>query len=606
MTSSGVKPPAPRARNPGWRQQVAGNLALAVGYGLLGAAATPPATPQAAASLLYLAPGLATGFAIGLGPWLWPGILAGAFILDFWRGMAVPFALAVAVGATLYALLCERLLRTPRPFDAIRSAAQAARFGMMTIVLAPLTTLLSVSLMGLFFPNVRPDLTQQPGGLGLLVVANWLGIGFGGALVAPAVLVLCDREARAGLWQVRARTFGLLVLVTATTAVATALPTQFSVWQVLAFSLVGLSFTLAGIGLPAAALPLTTTTIAVVALVVRARVETPISPENLNEGTVLTFWALGALSVVSLFVTATLGERERLRARLEKEGLHGVDLQNRNQEFFLVLSHELRTPLNSVLLAIDLLLESTLDEEQRDLGETVARAGASLRALIDDTLDLSRTESGRMEIRTGEIVVPALFKEATDVLGQAARKRKLAFRLEVAPDTPEPFLTAPDLLRRILLNLVGNAVKYGGDGEVLLLARGEAVRPVAIGALDPSPDSPLDAHARAPRAVAVSARPGLRIEIVDDGPGIPAAQRALIFEPFARLGEKHLDSTTAAASGTGLGLAITRSLVQQLGGEIGVRNRPDRPGSVFWIVLPSLEPTAPSPSAGPTPPIIPT
>ncbi len=569
-------------------QRAAGNAILAAAWVVLAVITAQPGAPRVAASLIYLAPGLGVGCVLAFGSWLWPGILLGTLATNLWRDTSLPLAAVASLAAPLQALFVARLMPAGLPFSHLSSPARSSRFFVVVTLLAPLVVVVGAGAVRAVFPTALPwGATAEPfGNVSLMVVGAWLGIGLGSGLVAPAVLVLADREERARLWQTPLRTTVLGGVMPLLAGIAVLLSDSASTALVLVAMLPALVLLLVALQLPAAAFPLACAIFITGRLVTIAQSNFQGSELPSDLIPLAGFWMAGILCVASFAITSALAVRESLQRVIEKTQRHSIAQLARRAEFFAVLSHELRTPLNSVLLAVDLLLESTLDDEQRDLADTVARAGGSLRTLIDDSLDLSRAESRRLEIHPRPTSVPELLEEVAVVLGESARRGGLTLRLETAPDTPQPFVTDPNLLRRVLLNLVGNAVKYGSPGEVVLRARAEPLAPPATG-----PDSMGEtATTRWGRknAAAISSLAGLRLEIADDGPGIPTERQADIFEPFARLGEDKRDRAVAPVNGTGLGLAITRELVHHLGGEIGVRDRAQRPGTVFWVVLPAL------------------
>ena len=222
-------------------------------------------------------------------------------------------------------------------------------------------------------------------------------------------------------------------------------------------------------------------------------------------------------------------------------------------EFLASMSHELRTPLNGILGYAQLMrrrgVASATDLE--GLG-AIERCGEHLLALINDLLDLSRIEAGRVEVETVEFSLPELLREVAGVARVRADKSRLAFHFVVS-EVPERVFGDSRKLRQVLLNLLGNAVKFTRAGSVSL-------------------------------KVAAAARDGdlmtLSAEVIDTGVGIAAADQASIFEPFRQLKHPGLD-----AEGTGLGLAITRSLVELLSGSLSLHSE-SGVGSTFRVEFP--------------------
>jgi signal transduction histidine kinase len=224
--------------------------------------------------------------------------------------------------------------------------------------------------------------------------------------------------------------------------------------------------------------------------------------------------------------------------------------------FLANVSHEIRTPLNVILGMVDMVLDGELEAGQRhDLGR--ARAAAlGLLGIINDILDASKIEAGKMTIHPVDIDLVETVETAVGMLAPAATAKGLALGCEVARDVPRRVKGDPLRIRQTLINLVGNAVKFTEAGGIAVDVR--VVR-------------------------TQGARSTVRVTVADTGIGIPRDRQARIFESFAQ-GD---DGTTRIYGGTGLGLTISRQLVALMGGELGVDSEPGS-GSTFWFEL-SLE-----------------
>jgi CheY-like chemotaxis protein len=222
-------------------------------------------------------------------------------------------------------------------------------------------------------------------------------------------------------------------------------------------------------------------------------------------------------------------------------------------EFLANMSHELRTPLNSSLILAKLLLdnrEGNLNAEQVKFAETIYSAGNDLLTLINDILDLSRIEAGKLDVRPEQVSLGRLTGEITHAFNPVAHDKRLGFTVEVAKGAPETIHTDPMRLQQILKNLLSNALKFTEQGGVSL-------------------------H------VGRVADDRLSFEVKDTGIGIPADQHDVIFEAF-----RQADGTTNRRyGGTGLGLSISRDLARLLGGRLTVDSAPGR-GSTFTLLLP--------------------
>lgn len=260
-------------------------------------------------------------------------------------------------------------------------------------------------------------------------------------------------------------------------------------------------------------------------------------------------------------------EPRRLEALLRDEAREAEANSRAKSAFLATMSHELRTPLNAVIGFANVLRKNTpgnLSERDLDyLGRIVAN-GRHLLSVIEDILDLSKIEAGRLEVQLDPVALGDLVAEVVSSLELQAQRRGITLRADVEPGLKE-VTTDRQRLRQILLNLTGNAVKFTGDGGV-------TVRVLGDGRGTPT-----------------------TIEVEDTGMGIPPEYLDTIFEPFRQVD----DSTTRSFGGAGLGLSISQSLCQLLGYRLGVRSEPGR-GSVFTVHLGLPSPAPEAMEAGAT------
>ncbi|MBL8045729.1 MAG: PAS domain S-box protein [Anaerolineales bacterium] len=275
----------------------------------------------------------------------------------------------------------------------------------------------------------------------------------------------------------------------------------------------------------------------------------------------------------SITVITDLTERKKMEealaeanADLETALLHAremaveADAANRAKSQFLAnVSHEIRTPMSAITGMTELLLDSNLTPPQRELAEITREATKSLLVIVNDLLDISKIEAGRLTLDVQEFVLVEVVEHAAELLAERAHEKNLRLLTYIAPEVPTRVRGDAGRLRQVLVNLIGNAIKFTDAGEVV-------VRVTA-------------APTTGPHHV-------LRLSVRDTGLGLAPEVQKWLFQPF-RQGDA---STTRKYGGTGLGLSISRHLVQLMGGEIDVNSRLGE-GAEFWFTV-HLEPTA--------------
>ncbi|HVL02449.1 MAG TPA: ATP-binding protein [Dongiaceae bacterium] len=271
---------------------------------------------------------------------------------------------------------------------------------------------------------------------------------------------------------------------------------------------------------------------------------------------ILTFAALAVLLALYLLrMRLHLHQLQGNEEALEKARVAAESASRAKSEFLATMSHEIRTPMNGIIGAAELMKFGRLDEQQREYLGIIQSSGQSLLTMINDILDLSKIESGKLELDNRRVELRPVIWEVVELLRPSLKSDAVTLGSEIAAEVPEYVVADPQRLRQVLINLLGNAVKFTASGRVTL----------SVGMTNVTNDEAE-----------------LLFQVRDTGIGIPPDQLQLLFQPFTQVDT----SASRRFGGTGLGLSICKRLVNLMGGQIQATSQLGQ-GSVFSFTLPA-------------------
>ena len=238
---------------------------------------------------------------------------------------------------------------------------------------------------------------------------------------------------------------------------------------------------------------------------------------------------------------------------INKEKQHAIDISEAKTRFLASMSHEIRTPINAILGMNEMILRENNDKVVEEYSRNIKTSGNMLLMLVNDVLDFTKIESGKMEIKDSDFLMSDMLYDVISLINERVEEKNLELKVEIGEDVPNKLISDEFRIRQIIINLLNNAVKYTEKGSVTLRVDGES----------------LDDKYR------------LSLLVKDTGKGIRKEDQEFLFDAFSRADVK----TNANIEGTGLGLAIVKSIVDSMNGEVGVESEYGS-GSEFWVKLP--------------------
>ena len=504
-------------------------------------------------TLIWAPTGISIAALILYGRSLWPGVALGAAWVALAVGSPILTTALVSLGNTLEALLGATLLRSLTSKETfLESPRDLMTFFGLGVLVSPIPSA-TLGATALCLNGTVPWTD-----FGALWFPWWLG-NCGGALLVLPFLLSWSRIRRqpirgrrlleatgitVGLSAIGYLVWGFEIEPAWGLYPLELLPLPFVIWAALRFHMPGATAT--------------ALLLAFIAVSGSLRGTGPFVQSSTHESLIPLFIYYCTAGVLALL---TAIQTERLRTARAT----AIFASRAKSEFLANMSHEIRTPMNGVIGLARLLSKAELPTRERQFAEQVTQSAESLLRLLDDLIDLTKVESGKLTIEKHSFHIKVMVREVVEILRHRAEAKNISLRLQVAPDMPPSIRSDSTRLRQILTNLVSNAIKFTAEGSVR----------IRISTLtEPEETTPTSATAE-------TTPQWLYCEVEDSGIGIAEEAQQDLFQPFHQAEA----STTRRFGGAGLGLAISKQIVEQMGGSIGLRSAPGA-GSTFFFRVP--------------------